>query len=128
MSGPESISGTSVKGEVTDTLSLIQLQNKRKNDVISLLTREIPGACFTRSQKATRLETLKKTLAEFRKTHDEILQKGKPDIPYIVNKLGEQTIAYIDAEIQKMENRNTIDQQDRDGTSRDADPSASTAK
>lgn len=74
-----------------ETQTLIDQQSKRKES-FRILVESINSerSVLTRNQFRERLSTLEQIFAEFGNTHQQILKYGKPDIPYIINRSGDQ--------------------------------------
>lgn len=98
-----------------DTQNLIDQQTKRKElfkALVDSINEKGKGRALTRSQFLENLNSLDKLCTEFKNAHQNILAYGKPDIPYIVNRSGEQVIEVMITTIEGFKNTSTLPNQD----------------
>lgn len=72
-----------MEGLENETLKLINDQLKRRAEIEYLI--QNCGTISTRLQHRNKIQALENFLQDYQETHNKILQKGKPDIPYIAN-------------------------------------------
>ena len=92
-----------------DTQALIEEQMNRKETIKALLA-PFPDTVVTRSQVKEKMEGLQSMYKRFHKTHTEILELGKPDIPYIINKSGEKTLKVMEERITELSSYKVVEE------------------